>query len=145
MLRHRITSHFLSAGSVLDFSSLRQRDSDELQQQQQEVLAAHILNKGCNPVPIKTISGTLTPLPPLLQLTECEGLPMRGYNFSARKPSQDSGGWLQGKDQSTFPSHHHHHHHSLIHLHNKGLSHSSPFIYIHISAAYLFQATPTKL
>ncbi|XP_063888284.1 uncharacterized protein LOC135115426 isoform X3 [Scylla paramamosain] len=87
---HRHASTLNSnTGSVLDFSSLRQRDSDE-QQQQQEVLAANTLNKGCIPVPIKTISGTLTPLPPLLQLTECEGLPLRGYNFSARKPSQDS-------------------------------------------------------
>lgn len=81
-----------AAGSVLDFSSLRQRDSED-QQLQQEALAAQLLNKGCPPVPIKTISGTLTPLPPLLQLTECEGLPIRGYNFSARKPSQDSGWW----------------------------------------------------
>ena len=95
-------------GSVLDFSSLRQRDSDEQQQQQQqqqEILAANTLNKGCNPVPIKTISGTLTPLPPLLQLTECEGIPLRGYNFSARKPSQDSGECCDLFGRGSFPTH----------------------------------------
>ncbi|XP_045106590.1 uncharacterized protein LOC123501679 isoform X2 [Portunus trituberculatus] len=100
---HRHASTLNSnTGSVLDFSSLRQRDSDEQQQQQQqqEILAANTLNKGCNPVPIKTISGTLTPLPPLLQLTECEGLPLRGYNFSARKPSQDSGAVMGSTDDT---------------------------------------------
>ncbi|KAG0724915.1 G-protein coupled receptor 161 [Chionoecetes opilio] len=96
---HRHTSTLNSnTGSVLDFSSLRQRESEETQQQQQEILAAHTLNKGCLPVPIKTISGTLTPLPPLLQLTECDGLPLHGYNFSARKPSQDSGAVMGSTD-----------------------------------------------
>ncbi|XP_050729097.1 uncharacterized protein LOC127004908 isoform X2 [Eriocheir sinensis] len=97
---HRHASTLNSnTGSVLDFSSLRQRDSED-QQLQQEALAAQLLNKGCPPIPIKTISGTLTPLPPLLQLTECEGLPMRGYNFSARKPSQDSGAVMGSTDDT---------------------------------------------
>ncbi|XP_071541030.1 uncharacterized protein [Panulirus ornatus] len=87
--RHASTLHS-NTGSVLDFSSLRHRENEE---QQQESLMT--ISPGLLTVPIKTISGTLanravTTLSPLLLLAENDALPSRGYNFNARKQSQDS-------------------------------------------------------
>ncbi|KAK3866284.1 hypothetical protein Pcinc_028190 [Petrolisthes cinctipes] len=98
---HRRASTLHSnTGSVLDFSSLRHRDDELLQRHQESSAALGILSNSSH---IRTISGALTvpalpALPCQMQLAEYMGLTTRGYDITARKPSQDSGAVMSSID-----------------------------------------------
>nr|XP_045617149.1 uncharacterized protein LOC123769845 isoform X1 [Procambarus clarkii]XP_045617150.1 uncharacterized protein LOC123769845 isoform X1 [Procambarus clarkii]XP_045617151.1 uncharacterized protein LOC123769845 isoform X1 [Procambarus clarkii]XP_045617152.1 uncharacterized protein LOC123769845 isoform X1 [Procambarus clarkii]XP_045617153.1 uncharacterized protein LOC123769845 isoform X1 [Procambarus clarkii]XP_045617154.1 uncharacterized protein LOC123769845 isoform X1 [Procambarus clarkii] len=86
---HRTSTLHSNTGSVLDFSSLRNRENEE---QQKEALTS--LGSGLLTVPIKTISGsiadpTIPSFSPLLLMAEYDILQTQSYNI-VRKPSQDS-------------------------------------------------------